>query len=380
MKKLLFLVVVLLAGVVATGLFVYASEGKVDPNAELESLSFKVQGMQSVMCEMAVKSTLKSLDGVDAVSVDRKAARAEVTFDPATVSPAAFVVAVNSLGYRASLPERADSLKPAGHPAAASKLTPDQIEIVTAFVASYILSTEEIPTGEDIVEATGVELSIADTPVLQRAVLTKLADDPRGQKLLAGSRCSDYGACSYWGNLAGASSDMLAMYEREKALDGKIFDDFAVPAFEARNLAGEVVRSSDLVGRPALIAFLAVHCNHSMDTFPILQELHRRYGEEGLQVVGVLVNSGSVEDANAWVPHFAPEYPVWVYNDSSLDDVYNDPSLGDLVGSHLVPTFLLVDERGIVRKQLVGFKSEETVLADLAIIRPARASREVTSP
>ncbi|MEE8277941.1 MAG: heavy-metal-associated domain-containing protein, partial [Thermoanaerobaculia bacterium] len=292
MKKRLFLVVLLLvlAGVVASGLFVYATEDGAESNAELESVSFEVQGMQSLMCEMAVKSTLKSLDGVDAVSVDRKAATAEVTFDPATVSPAAFVEAVNSIGYRASLPEGvtayadrgpADSLKPAGHPASASKLTPDHIEIVAAFVAGYILSKEEIPTGKDVVEATGVELSIADTPVLQRAVLTKLADDPRGQKLLAGSRCSDYGACSLWGNLAGASGDTLAMYEREKALDGKIFDDFAVPAFEARNLAGEVVRSSDLVGRPAIVAFLAVHCNHSMDTFPILQELHRRYGQEG---------------------------------------------------------------------------------------------------
>ena len=97
-----------------------------------------------------------------------------------------------------------------------------------------------------------------------------------------------------------------------------------------------------------------------MDTFPILQKLHRRYGEGGLQVVGVLVNSGSVEDANGWVPHFAPEYRVWVYNDASL---------GDLIGSHLVPTYLFIDERGIVRKQLVGFKTEETVLANLDLIR-----------
>jgi len=369
MKTNLFRLALLLAGVAVTGMFVYATQERVERNEELESVSLEVRGMQSLLCEVAVKSTLSRLDGVDAVTVDRKAARADVTFDPATVSPAAFVEAVNSIGFLASLPEAipghaarppADSLKPTGHPASANKLTPKQIEIVATFAAGYILSKGKIPTGEDIVEGTGVELSIADTPVLQRAVFTKLADDPRGQKLLAGSRCSDYGACSYWGNLAGASDDTLAMYEREKALDGKIYDDLAAPAFEAQDLAGKVVRSSELLGRPAVVAFLAVHCTHSMDTFPILQKLHRRYGEEGLQVVGVLVNSGSVEDANGWVPHFAPEYRVWVYNDASL---------GDLIGSHLVPTYLFIDERGIVRKQFVGFKTEETVLAALDLIR-----------
>ncbi len=109
-----------------------------------------------------------------------------------------------------------------------------------------------------------------------------------------------------------------------------------------------------------VLAFLAVHCNHSMDTLPILEDLHQRYGPEGLQVVGILVNSGSVEDANGWIPYFDPGYPIWVYSDDSL---------GDLVGSHLVPTYLLVDEDGIVRKKLVGFKNEGSVTADLDLIR-----------
>lgn len=197
---------------------------------------------------------------------------------------------------------------------------------------------------------------IGDTPILQQAVLAKLADDSRGQKLLAGSRCNDYGACSIWGSLAGAGGDILALYEREKALDGTRYDHRELPSFEARNLEGETVKSADLVGKPAVLALLAVHCNHSMETFPVLQELHRKYSQEGLQVVAVLVNSGSVEDANGWVPHFAPEHPIWVVEGDGL---------GDLVGSHLVPTYLLVDERGKVRELLVGFHDQEAVFAEL---------------
>ena len=182
-----------------------------------------------------------------------------------------------------------------------------EVTIFAAFVAREILENDKIPAGEAIEEATGVRPCLADTPLLQRAVLSKLADDPRGQRLLAGSRCSDYGACSLWGNLAGASGETLARYEKEKARDRTTYEHWALPAFEARDLEGRVVRSSDLAGKPAVLALLAVHCNHSMDTFPILQELHRRYAGESLQVVGVLVNSGSVEDARGWMPHFAPE-------------------------------------------------------------------------
>lgn len=331
-----------------------------------ETVALEVQGMESVMCEMGVKSALTSLDGVTQVSVDRTVGRAEVTFDPAVVSPQAFVQAVGEIGFQASLPAEVARRsaegggdRPRGHRPAAVKLKPQEIEKVAVFVAEKIMATSKIPSRQAIAEATGVQVSISDTPVLQKAVADKLAGDLRGQKLLSGSRCSDYGACSLWGNLATATGSTLAMYEREKALDGSTYDDFALPAFEALNLAGEKVRSTDLVGRPAVLAFLAVHCNHSMDTFPILQELHRRYGKQGLQVVGILVNSGSVEDAKGWVPDFAPEHPIWIYETASL---------GDLIGSHLVPTYLLVDGKGRVRKKIVGFKDQATVLAELKLL------------
>lgn len=333
-----------------------------------QTVTLDVQGMQSLMCEMGVKSVLEQIEGVEAVTVDRPNTAVEVSFDPKVAHPALFVQAVNNVGFRASLPEGYASEVPeagplpATHVSATSQLTPEQVEQVAEYVASHIIEKEEIPDGPTIEEATGIDLSIGDTPILQQAVLARLADDPRGQELLAGSRCSDYGACSMWGSLAGASGDILALYEREKALDGTRYDDRALPAFEARNLAGETVRSADLVGKPAVLALLSVHCNHSMETFPILQELHSRYSGEGLQVVGVLVNSGSVDDANGWVPHFAPEHPIWVVEGDSL---------GDLVGSHLVPTYLLVDERGRVRELLVGYQeqaSTETQLAELGLI------------
>ncbi len=347
-----------------------------DPDT-LATAELDLRGMQSFLCALDVQAALESLDGVSAAAVDREAARATVTYDAAIASPEAMIVAVNARGYQASLAAAAEpAVASAGggqdsHPVAPSRLTPQEIERVAGFAAEHILANGENPTRQAVEEATGVAVSQADAPILLQAVLARLAKDPRGQALLEGSRCSDYGACSLWGNLNTATGELLAMYEREKAADGTAYESLALPAFEARDLAGRTVRSTDLAGRPALVAFLAVHCNHSMDTFPILQELRRRFGAEELQVVGVLVNSGSVEDVNAWVQRFAPEFPVWVFEDASL---------GDLVDSHLVPTYLLIDEAGNVRKKLVGFKSQEAVLAALAAIGsagPAAAGDEL---
>ena len=177
---------------------------------------------------------------------------------------------------------------------------------------------------------------------------------PYGRTSRTTNRCSDYGACSLYGDLSGASGDTLEMYYREKAQDGRRFADFPLPDFNASTPKGDAIRSRDLRGDPVVLAFLAVHCRHSMRTLPILQELVRTRGDRGLRVVGVWVNSGSVEDLNTWLHVFEPEFEVWSYPSASL---------GDVVQSHLVPTILFVDRDGKVREKMVGEKTLEDISA-----------------
>jgi len=351
--------VLALAAILAGGV----AGGAADPAPDLETVSLEVHGMESFLCEIGVKSALKSVDGVRAVEVDRSAERAEVRFDPAVAEPAQLLAAVAALGYRAAVAGGGGQgaalaeAPAAAHDATPSRLTPEEIDSVVAYVVERLVAGGAVPTGDEIEQATGVALEVADVPFLQRQVVARLAADPQGRSLLAGSRCSDYGACSLWGNLAGASGEVLATYDREKANDGQVYEDFALPAVSARDLSGAAVSTADLAGRPALVALFAVHCTHSIDSLPILQEIERRHGGDGgLRVVSLWVNSGTVADANAWLPHFQPEYEVWVADDDSLSEA---------VDSHLVPTYLLVDDRGRVVKKLVGFKTREEIEAAL---------------
>ena len=253
-------------------------------------------------------------------------------------------------------------------------LTEEEVERVVDFMVTKILKDGGPSfTREEIHEATGLVVTLEDAPLLQAEVFLKLED--MGIDALAGSRCADYGACSVYGNLSGASGELLAMYEREKKEDGKIFEGFALPEFTASDLSGREVHSSALTGTPSVLVFLSGHCQHSFDSFPILDRLTEDYRDRGLRVVGFYINSGSPEDVDSWIRGLEPKFEVWARNDDEL---------GDLFSGHLVPAYFFLDAQGKITKKLIGFKSEEVVLAEveqqLSGDSPDAGSTEVGAP
>lgn len=177
---------------------------------------------------------------------------------------------------------------------------------------------------------------------------------PEAVVLGGANRCSDFGACSLYGDLATATGEKLAFYTAEKEQDGRLFEDRELPAFKAQTLAGDDVESSQLRGQLTLLVPLAVHCSHSYDTLPILHELSHEYGPRGLRIVGLLVNSGSPEDATLSLTGSPACHDFWVTEGDAV---------GKLLGSRLVPGHLFVDADGKVVRQFVGFKDGHALRA-----------------
>ncbi len=103
-----------------------------------------------------------------------------------------------------------------------------------------------------------------------------------------------------------------------------------------------------------VLTLMAGHCSHCHDSMPILADVIKKWGAEGLRVVNVLVNSGRPESVDAWMSKLDPKFEVWVYDDAEL---------GDLLGTHLVPAYLFVDAKGQVLEKLVGYQESDFVLA-----------------
>ena len=107
----------------------------------------------------------------------------------------------------------------------------------------------------------------------------------------------------------------------------------------------------NLQGRVALVDFWASWCGPCKKSFPALDALQRKYGAQGLQVVGV-----SVDQDPAALSRFLDAMPVSfpVVRDTAQKLV-----------AHLrvaaMPSSFLVDRRGVIRFVHTGFHGEETV-------------------
>ena len=342
-----------------------------------ETAVLQVDGMTCGSCAAGVQAVLGNLHGVQTAEVSFDKGQAVVRFDPERVSLEELAESIKDLGYEASVlpagavaragdPEALDSSCNNGEGApvdtADDTMSRADKDTVVDFVIRQLTGEDDSldgPISRTVLEeATGITIPLAAVDGLQAELIGRLQE--KHPDLLAklssgsGSRCSDYGACSLHGDLAGASGDTLKMYEREKAEDGRLYDDYPLPEFEAVDLAGNPVSSADLRGRPTVLTLMAGHCSHCHDSMPILADAVEKWGAEGLRVVNVLVNSGRPESINAWMSKLDPKFEVWVYNDAEL---------GDLLGTHLVPAYLFVDAQGQVLEKLVGYQESDFVLA-----------------
>ena len=90
-----------------------------DPAAGSQTAVFKVVGMTCGGCEVGVKMSVKKLDGVAEVEASHEEGRATVTYDPAKVTPAMIIAAIEKLGYAAEL-ENAEDRDPTSESMASS--------------------------------------------------------------------------------------------------------------------------------------------------------------------------------------------------------------------------------------------------------------------
>ena len=116
------------------------------------------------------------------------------------------------------------------------------------------------------------------------------------------------------------------------------------PEFARRDLRGQMVDLGKLRGKVVLLNFWATWCAPCQTEMPVFSGWQRRYGTQGLQVVGI-----SMDDSEApvrkVVGRLKLDYPV----------AMGDVKLGELYGGVLgLPLTYLIDRKGVVRAQYQG--------------------------
>lgn len=130
-----------------------------------------------------------------------------------------------------------------------------------------------------------------------------------------------------------------------------------LPDFSVKGLRGREIRSADFRGKVVLVDFWATWCKPCEKEMPGYQELLDRYGPRGFAVVGLKFDTMmDTEDPLSFAKRNGVRYPLAVASDDLKQ------KFGDIEG---LPTTMLYDREGILRKKIIGFEYTKVVEEDL---------------
>ncbi len=173
---------------------------------------------------------------------------------------------------------------------------------------------------------------------------------------------------------AAAARDAMARFPDDENLNTRMINfihqhglvDQPLPGLPQLTWLGEAAQGQDLnsllEGEVGLIDLWAPWCPPCRKSFPFLRDLMERYGEEGLQVVGLTRLYGYYEDESTRIDDTAPENEFELIEAFAASHELTWPvgvavegeTLFATLGVAGIPNFILVGRQGVVRGTFLG--------------------------
>src|SRR5437868_9133887 len=145
------------------------------------------------------------------------------------------------------------------------------------------------------------------------------------------------------------------------------------PEFSLKGIDGKIYSLEELRRKgPVVTAFFKISCPVCQFTFPFLQRLYERYGNDDVTFLGI-----SQDDAKA-TAGFGKQYGITF--PIALDEKEKGYPASNAYGLTNVPTIFLIDAEGTVRVSSMGFVKKDleeiaATLAELKNLAPAALFR-----
>ena len=117
------------------------------------------------------------------------------------------------------------------------------------------------------------------------------------------------------------------------------------PAWTLTDLAGNAVRSDQFKGKVVVVDFWATWCGPCREEIPGYIALQKKYGPEGLVIVGVSLDRRGPEAVRKFAEREGMNYVV-VMGDAATVEAFG--------GFDAIPTTFLIDRDGNIRDRKTG--------------------------
>lgn len=135
--------------------------------------------------------------------------------------------------------------------------------------------------------------------------------------------------------------------------------NFSPISWSVINQSGREIRSSSLLGRVTIVNFWATWCIPCIIENMTFHDLMKKYGKNGLAIVGVSIDAHSPALLQAFVDKFKMNYPVAMANPEIMSDFRV---------SDTVPITFVLDQEGRIVRKYVGYVKKEDLEKDIRLL------------
>ncbi|MBW4056568.1 MAG: TlpA family protein disulfide reductase [Proteobacteria bacterium] len=133
----------------------------------------------------------------------------------------------------------------------------------------------------------------------------------------------------------------------------------ASPNFQVVSTTGQKISQENYRGYVLILDFFATWCPPCRQSIPHLVELNRKYGKQGLQVLGLSVDEDGNDVIKSFADEFRVNYPLALAGDSVTTDF----------GVRSVPVMYLIDKKGKIAEMYRGYSDDMPRAIEQAIKR-----------